>query len=88
MSKDRDDLSNMIDKLELIDQIDTHAFLLSTHGTYINIDYLLSQKRIFSKALFPLKKNWPQIRKYRKHLLNIDSRNMDIHYSFLYFSIW
>lgn len=53
MSKDRDDLSNMIDKLELIDQIDTHAFLLSTHGTYINIDYLLSQKRIFSKALFP-----------------------------------
>lgn len=56
MSKDRDDLSNMIDKLELIDQIDTHAFLLSTHGTYINIDYLLSQKRIFSKALFPLKK--------------------------------
>lgn len=26
MSKDRDDLSNMIDKLELIDQIDTHFF--------------------------------------------------------------
>lgn len=64
MSKDRDDLSDMIDKLELIEQIDTHAFLLSTHGMYTNIDYLVSQKRIFSLSLklyFLKKKNWTQI---------------------------
>lgn len=45
VSKDRDDLSNIADKLDLIDQIDTHAFLLSTHATFTNIGYLLSQKR-------------------------------------------
>lgn len=47
MSKDRDDLSNMTDKIDLIDQVDMHAFLLSTHGIYTNIDYLLSQKKNF-----------------------------------------
>lgn len=45
VSKDRADLSNIADKLDLIDQIDTHAFFLSTHATFTNIDYLLSQKR-------------------------------------------
>ena len=47
MSKDRDDSSNMIDRLDLIDQIDLCKFLFSPHTTYTNIVCLLNHKRNF-----------------------------------------
>lgn len=47
MSKDRDDLSNMINRLDLIDQIDLYKFLLGTHETYTSVDCLPSHKRNF-----------------------------------------
>ena len=45
MSKDRDDLSNIIDRVDLIDLIDLYKFLLGTHETYTSVDCLPSHKR-------------------------------------------
>lgn len=61
ISKDRDDLSNMIDRLDLMGHIDLHKFLLDTHGTYTNIDYFLSCQRNF--------RNFRRLVLCRKHFL-------------------